>query len=475
MGGRAREASHRDVMTVLGGVLLSILLGALDQTIVAAALPAIGREFGNFSDLSWLVSVYLLTATVTTPIYGKLSDRYGRRALMLVSIGGFVLASIACAMASSLPELVIGRALQGIGGGGLFSLAHAAIADVVSPRERGRYQGYISGTFAAASIAGPALGGVFSEHVGWRWIFWINLPLGVVAFLAAHRALRRLPVPGLRPPIDWIGALLLVAGISALLYVLSAGGHDHPWTSAPIIGSGALGIVTLALLWGWEKRAANPLLPPRFFAIPVYRAAVAVAALMYGASVGAVVMLPLFYQTVFAIGPSAAGALLIAVSLGTVLGALWSGRRIAATGRYRVFPLAGAAMGAGLLGIFALFGRGLGLYGGLPLLLPLGIAYGFAMPVALVAVQNAVPRADLGIGTASVSFFRALGGAFGAAAVGAIVTGGSSASDALAWTRFADGFWAAACFAACAFLVACVMPEPPLRTALNDAMAEPAE
>lgn len=376
----AASLSHRETLVILCSVLVSLLLAALDQTIVATALPTIAAEYHSVEHLSWVVSVYLLTSTASTPIYGKLSDIYGRRALLTVAIAIFVAASALCALAQSMTQLIAARALQGIGGGALIALTQATIADVVAPRDRGRYQGYIATVWASASVGGPLLGGFFVDYLSWRWVFWINLPIGLAALVAARIALRKLPVHPVKHKIDYPGALLLVAGVSSLLVVFSSGGAALPWTSPYILGLGAAGAVLLVLFVVWERRAQEPILPPRLFRNPVVCVASIASFVWSMAFIGGVVFMPLFLQLVGGASASQSGMLLMPLTMG--VGATSSGRFMVKTGRYKVMPLSG-----------------------------------------LVAVQNAVEKRDLGTATSAITFFRSMGGSFGVAALGAIIVG----------------------------------------------------
>ncbi len=423
----AARFTPSEIRVILSGVLLGMLLAALDQTIVATTLPAMAAELQGGALLPWVVSSYLLTSTATTPVYGKLSDRYGRRLMLQIAIVAFVAASVLCAMAGSMVELVVFRALQGLGGGGLFAMAHATIADIIAPRERGRYQGYIASVFAVASVAGPVLGGVLVEWATWRWAFWINLPIGLLALIISSRALRRLPVPGQRRPVDIAGAVLLVAAVSCLLLVLNRGGREAAWTSPVILGLAASGLVLFAVLVERERRAPEPILTPRLFRNPVYVMSSAISFLTAMGMIGAIVALPLYLQLAGGLGAGWAGLLMVPMTGGIVCGATLAGRLVAATGRYKRYPVIGLV--ASVLGFALLSGPAaqaghLAVAGAMTVL---GFGFGMVLPTMLVAIQNAVEGRDIGIATSSVSFFRSLGGAFGVALFQAVLAAGLDA------------------------------------------------
>jgi EmrB/QacA subfamily drug resistance transporter len=407
--------THGEILEVLSGILLGMLLAALDQTVVGTALPTIAADLHGAEHLSWIVAAYLLTSTATTPIYGKLSDLYGRRPMMQAAIVIFVVASALCGLAQTMPELIIARALQGLGGGGLISMAQAVIADVVSPRERSRYQGYFGAVWASASVGGPILGGLFVDYLSWRWVFWINLPIGIGAYVLCRRALRKLVARRIRRPIDYLGASLLMGAVTALLLVASWGGTEFPWLSREIVGL-AIGGLVLLLAFGLRQLSApEPILPLRLFRNPVIRVATAISFVVAMNMFAATVFLPIFLQMVGGSSPSSSGLLLVPLMGGTVVGAFTAGQLMGRTGRYRIFPIVGLVLAAAAFGLLATLtvaspaGLGPATMGAL------GVGIGLTMPVMLVSIQNAADPRDLGTATSSVAFFRSMGGSFGVA------------------------------------------------------------
>lgn len=415
------QFSHQQILRVLSGILLCIFLAAIDQTVVIPAVPAIAADLNGFSHLAWIVSAYLLTSTAATPIYGKLSDIYGRRKLLLLGLAIFAVASGLCAMAGSLTQLVIARALQGIGGAGLTAMAQAAIADVVSPRERGRYQGYMASTWGLASVAGPMIGGWVTETLSWRWIFWINLPIALVAMLLCDRSLRLLQARGGKARIDWTGAGLLTAAVSAWLLALSWGGVEMPWTSPPVLGLAAAGLgLMMALVWQ-ERRFPDALLPPRLFANSVFVRGVAIAFCGALGLFGGTFLLPLYFQLVNGADAAVSGALLAPFLGANCVASVVAGRLARRHGKMKailVVGLLGCALGFGLL---ALLGASAPRFVLMLAQIVLGAALGLVMPSSLVTVQNAAERRDIGAATGCLLFLRSMGGAFGSTMVGALL------------------------------------------------------
>ncbi len=420
--GDARPSyTHQQVLRVVTGIMLCILLAALDQTVVIPAVPAIASDLGAFGHLSWIVTAYLLTSTAMTPIIGKLSDIYGRRALLLPSLALFIAASMLCGFAQSLPQLIGARALQGLGGAGLMSMAQAAVADVVAPRERGRYQGYMASMWGVASIAGPVVGGWATDHLSWRWVFWANLPLGLAAMWLCSRALLTIQKERQPARIDALGAALLAAGVTALLLTLSWGGVEFPWLSAPVLGAAVLGALLLAALAWQERRAPDPILPPRLFGHPVFLRGVAIAFLSSLGLFGATFLLPLFFQLSLGADASRSGLLVMPFLAATVVGAMLSGQAARRIGRTRGIILTGVGSSALAFAGLALMAGHAPLWAVLPCTFVLGAGIGGTMPSVMMQVQNAAPYRDVGAATGSLLFLRSMGGAFGSTLVGSLV------------------------------------------------------
>ncbi len=415
--------SHQQILRVISGILLCILLAALDQTVVIPAVPTIAAELNAFGHLSWIVSAYLLTSTAATPIYGKLSDLYGRRALLLPALAIFIVASVLCALAQSLGQLIVFRGLQGLGGAGLMAMAQAAIADVVSPRERGRYQGYMAGTWGVASVAGPVVGGWLTDHLSWQFIFWMNLPLGLAAMWLCNRALKILPVRRAGGRIDYIGAAVLTAAVTAFLLVLSWGGTEYPWISPLMGGLVAVTAALFAALVWHERRVADAILPTRMFREPVFARGVILAFLTTAGLLGTSFLLPLFFQLVRGADASRSGFLVIPFLLFNTVGAFTGGQLSRRFGRTKAVILCGLAAACVGFAALALVGQSTPLVLVMLAMVVVGIGIGVCLPNVLVTVQNAADPRDVGTATGALLFLRSMGGAFGATLVGTLLTG----------------------------------------------------
>jgi EmrB/QacA subfamily drug resistance transporter len=411
--------SHRQILLVYSGLMLGMLLAALDQTIVGTALPTIVGDLGGLNQLSWVVTAYILASTISTPLYGKLGDLYGRKLLFQFAIVVFLAGSVLCGLSQNMAELIGFRALQGLGAGGLMVGALSIIGDLVPPRERGRYQGYMGGVFALSSVVGPLIGGFFVDHLSWRWVFYVNLPVAALALVVVAAVL---PVAGERRPhrIDFEGAALLAGSAGALTLALTWGGTEYPWGSDTIVGLFVGGTALLALFGLQERRADEPIIPPHLFRNGIFRAAAAMGFLVAVAMFGAIVYLPLFLQVVHGVSPTSSGLRLLPLMGGLMLASIGGGRTISRIGRYRPFPIAGTLlMSAGMTMLSRVGVETSYLWLAMSMLV-LGLGMGLVMPVIVLAVQNAVDPRDLGTATSSTTFFRSIGGSFGVAIFGAI-------------------------------------------------------
>ncbi|MDQ0392551.1 MDR family MFS transporter [Labrys monachus] len=427
--GKAPLSPH-EVRSIIVGVLVAMLLAALDQTIVATAMPTIGRELGDFANLPWIVTTYLLTSTAVTPLYGKMSDIAGRRVTLLVAIAIFVIGSAACALAPSMLVLILARAVQGLGGGGLISLAQTIIADIVSPRDRPRYQGYIAGVFVTSSIAGPILGGFMAEKLHWSAIFWINLPLGLLAFAMTNSLLKKLPRHERPHRLDFLGAFLMILATVALLLALSLGGPRYAWTSAPILGLIGFSILFWIAFVVRLMKAPEPLIPAEVLANPVVSMGTAAACFGMGVFIGLTIYTPIYLQGVYGLTASQSGLALIPLMVGTVAGATFSGRLMARMIHYKRTPTIGLSVAAITLATVAAVPQGLPLVVFEILLAAASTGIGTLLPVTTVAIQNAVMPHQMGTATGAMNFFRSLGGAIIVAGFGAIVMGSVPADKA---------------------------------------------
>jgi EmrB/QacA subfamily drug resistance transporter len=417
---------HAAIRAIVFGIMLAMFLSALEQTIVAPALPAIGKSLGGIDDLSWVVTAYLLAATATTPLFGKLSDIYGRRAILLSAIGIFIAGSIACALAPNIWMLILGRALQGIGGGGLLPIAQTIIADMLTPRERPVIQGYTSVMFMTASILGPVLGGLLTDHLHWSLIFWINVPLGAVALVMTDRALRRLPRHDRPHQLDVIGALLMVGAAIVLMLALAWGGTHYPWNSAPIITLLACSAALWVLFALRLLSAREPFIPLAILHGRVTSAITCAAFFSVGTIIGITIYTPLYCQTVLGVSASISGMTLIAFMCGAVTGSQTAARLMMRMTHYMRLPMVGLVLAIAALAVLASdpAGRSLGEVG--VLLFVLGFGLGPMYPVSTIVMQNGVKPHQMGTATGTLNFFRTLGGAIIVAVFGAIVLGGGA-------------------------------------------------
>ena len=413
--------SHRQILIVLAGVMAGMLLFALDQGIVGTALPRIVSELGGLDQLSWVVTAYLLTSTATTPLWGKVSDLYGRRLIFQVAIVIFLAGSALSGLSQDMGQLIAFRAVQGIGGGGLFAIALSIIGDVIPPRERGRYQGYFGAVFGVSSVAGPLLGGWLTDGPGWRWIFYINLPVGLAA-LVVTSAVLKMPVVRRQHTIDDLGAAAIVGAVTRLLLYLDWRGVGYGWTEAgalALLGGAALLTAAFIVI---ERRAVEPIIPMRLFRNQVFSVGNAFAFLAGVAMFGTIIFLPVYFQTVMGMSPTQSGLALLPAIVGIFSTSITSGQLITRTGRYKIYPVVGAAvMTVALLLLSRLrvdtpFWQ-VALYTYL-----FGAGLGFTMQTIVTAVQNSVEHRDMGAATSSITFFRQMGGSFGAAVFGAVLS-----------------------------------------------------
>ncbi|MER7340067.1 MDR family MFS transporter [Streptomyces sp. NPDC000075] len=403
--------------------MLGVLLAALDQTIVGTALPTIVGDLGGGDHMAWVVTSYLLAETVATVLVGKFGDLFGRKVVFQISAVVFITGSFLCGLAGNMSLLILWRGVQGIGAGGLMVTSMALIADVVPLRERGTYQGAIGAVFGVATVIGPLLGGLFTDHLSWRWAFYVNVPIAVLVVAAAARTIPSVRAGG-RPRIDYPGITLVAVGSSALILATSWGGNEYPWGSGVIIGLLAGGVLALALFCLAETRAAEPMLPMRLFRNPVFTVCSVLSFVVGFAMLGAMTFLPTYLQYVDGDSATLSGVRTLPLVIGLLIASVFSGNVTSRTGRYRIFPIVGCAvMGAGLY-LLSRMGPGTGAWLESLYMFVLGAGIGLCMQVLTIAVQNTVDYADLGTATSGVTFFRTLGSSFGTAVFGTIYANG---------------------------------------------------
>jgi EmrB/QacA subfamily drug resistance transporter len=415
------EKTHEEIMFIMVALMLAMLLAALDQTIVATALPRIATDLHGLNKLSWVATAYLLTSAISTPLYGKISDQFGRKKIFQFAIVLFLIGSALCGISQNMNELVAFRALQGLGAGGLMSLSMTIIGDIVSPRQRGKYLGYFGAVFALSSVAGPLLGGLFTDTLSWRWIFYINLPLGIIA-LSMIAARLHLPVKKVSHAIDYVGAMLLSASVIPLILATVWGGNTYAWTSNTILGLIGGSIVAGVLFVLWENRAKEAILPMHLFKNDIFSISTILLLLSGVAMFATILFIPEYQQIVRGYSATKSGLLLLPLVLGMISMLIITGRLITKFGRYKIYPMVGTlvtAYGVWLFSHVTLQTTQLQLT---IWMLITGVGIGSFMQVMILAIQNTVPRSELGVATASATFFRSMGSALGGAVFGAILT-----------------------------------------------------
>lgn len=413
--------THGEIMVIMSSLMMVMLLAALDQTIVSTALPRIAEELHGLSKISWVATAYLLTSAISTPIYGKISDLLGRKKIFQTAIGIFLFGSVLCGISQNMNELVAARAIQGLGAGGLISLVLAIVGDVIPPRQRGRYQGYFGAVFGVSSVAGPLLGGFLTDSLSWRWVFFVNLPLGALA-LSTVAARLHLPVHKREHSIDYGGAALLAIASTCALLVSVWGGNEYAWGSHIIIGLIIGALAATAGFIGWERKAKEPIIPLRLFKNDIFTVSTLLSLVIGMAMFAAILYIPLYQQAVRGYSPTKSGLLMLPLVLGLFSASLTSGRLTAKLGRYKVFPLFGTlvlALGLWLFSHISLTTSEvvLGIW-----MAVVGIGIGSFMQIMTLAIQNSIDRREMGTATSTATFFRSLGSSFGGAIFGAILS-----------------------------------------------------
>jgi EmrB/QacA subfamily drug resistance transporter len=416
---RRSVAERRRLMVVFGALMLAMLIAALDQTIVSTALPTIVGDLGGLTQLSWVVTAYILTSTISTPLYGKIGDLYGRKRIFQGAIVIFLVGSMLCGLSQNMVELIGFRALQGVGAGGLFVGSQAIIGDIVSPRERGRYMGYFGAVFGLATVAGPLLGGFLVDHATWRWVFYINVPIGIAALIATGLVLH-LPRQRREHRIDYVGASLLGAGVTCIVLLTTWGGTEYPWASPQSLGLGLGALVLLGTFIQVERRAVEPILPLQLFRNSVFAVTNAAGFIIGLALFGSIVFLPQYLQIVKGDGATNSGLLLVPMMVGLLITSIVSGQLISRTGRYKIWPILGTAVTVVGLFLLSTMGAATPAVVTAAYMVVLGLGLGGVMQVLVVVVQNSVTQKDIGVATSTATFFRSMGGSIGVPIFGAI-------------------------------------------------------
>jgi EmrB/QacA subfamily drug resistance transporter len=462
-------ASPREIRAVFIGLMIVLGLGALDQSIVSTALPRIVSDLGGMARLTWVVTAYVLASTSVMPLYGKLSDQYGRKPMIYVAVVTFLLGSVLCGAAQNLTQLIIFRAVQGLGAGGLLPLSQIIIGDLVPPSARGRKQGLIAAVFAVCSVVGPVLGGVITDLLSWHWIFYVNLPIGAVALVVIARALRR-PHSAQAHRIDYLGAVILTSCTTAFLLILTLGGTEWPWRSIEVASLTAVTVVLAMVFVAHVRGVQEPLLPLELFRNRLFVVACAVLGFTFMGLLGASVFFPLFFQIVMGVSPAYSGLLTAPLMIGVVISSLVNGRILMRSGRYKPAQLTGLSLAVAAFAALAWSAATSQPFRVIePSLFALGLGLGLVMPTMTIAVQNALPAAHRGVGTATLAFFRSLGGLVGVTASGAILAyqlqaaAGAAPSVTVYRNAIALTFMSGVCVVGMALVTLLFLPELPLR------------
>ena len=413
--------SHKQILVVMSGLMVGMFLSALDQSIVGTALPQITSELGGLDKLSWVVTAYLLTATASTPLWGKISDLYGRRLMFQVAIVTFLIGSLLAGFSQNIDQLIAFRAVQGLGGGGLMALAMATIGDVIPPRERGRYQGYFAAVFGVSSVLGPVLGGWFADGPGWQWIFFVNIPLGLVALFVTSAALK---IPHVRREhtIDYLGAAVVVASVTSFLLYTAWAGPELGWTAGTSLALLGAGVVLAIAFVFVELHAAEPIIPMRLFSNSIFSIANLFGFLIGIAMFGSMIFIPVYLQVVDGMTPTESGLAMLPMVVGIFTTSITAGRLMSRTGKYKRYPIMGAGVVTIALVMLSTLDNSSPYWLAGVSMFVMGLGLGLTMQVLIVVVQNSVDRSDIGVATSSVTFFRQMGGSFGTALFGALLS-----------------------------------------------------